>query len=115
MVITDRLDPVELARILHDSGLWETVAEVEAAAASREGFVIIAREGRHIDAAIGEYYLDDLGYIDDVPEPWAPYIDEERFGRDIRLDDAHGRAVDLIDDPSGLYGRDWRYYVIREV
>lgn len=113
MDVTDRLDRAEVVRILNDSGLWETVAEVDAVASDREAFTILAREGRHIDAALGEYYLTDCDYIADVPERWAPYIDEERFGRDIRLENEHGRAVDLLDDPTGSYGRDWRYYVIR--
>lgn len=114
MIVTDTLKTEELARILTDSGLWETTAEIETATANREGFTILAREGRHIDAAIGEYYLTDCGYIDEVPERWAVYIDEERFGRDIRLESSDGRAVDLLEDPTGRYGRDWRYYVIRE-
>lgn len=111
MDVTDRLDRAEVVRILTDSGLWETETAAEIGEMIdwqtakdpkyTEAFTIIAREGRHIDAAIGEYFLYDVGDIEDAPERWAPYIDDEKYGRDIRLSIDRGRAVDLLDDPTG--------------
>lgn len=115
MVITDRLEAPELVRILTDSGLWETPEEVREAVEKMEGFTVIAREGRHIDRAIGDYFIDDREFLaGEVPAQWVAYIDSEAVGRDIRLSGDNGRAVDLLEDPAGRYCRDWRYYVIRE-
>lgn len=115
MNVTERIEPSELFRILNDSGLWDSVEEIQEAVESREGFTVIEREGGHIDRAIGDYYIDDRDIMaGEVPANWAVYIDSEALGRDIRLSDYNGRAVDLIDDPTGLYGRDWNFYVIRD-
>lgn len=115
MEVKRTLSDEELFRILYESGLWETREEVETALSlsHRTNFDVIARDGGTIDSAIGEFFLDELGYIDRVPEHWAVYIDRERYGRDIRLGDARGRAVDELTDEAGRYGTDWKYFVIR--
>lgn len=113
MNIKNELDRAELVRILTESGLWETPEEVEDALEYRYNYDVIQRDGKTIDDAIAEFYLDDLGYIERVPVNWRPYIDYEKYGRDIRFSDAYGRAVDELEDASGRYGTDWRFYVIR--
>lgn len=114
MIVTDTLEPEELARILKASELWDDPEEIGEAVDSREGFVVITRNGKNIDSAIGDYYIDDGDVAGEVPARWVVYIDAEALGRDIRLSgEDGGRAVDLISDPSGMYGQDWRYYIIR--
>ena len=113
MNIKNELERAELVRILTASGLWETQEEVEDALEYRYNYDVLERDGKTIDEAIGEFYLEDLEYIEKVPARWRAYIDYEKYGRDIRLADAYGRAVDELEDASGRYGTDWKYYVIR--
>lgn len=115
MNVKKTLPDEELSRILYDSGLWETKADVDSALSTvyRLNFDVIARDGGTIDEAIASFYLDDLGYIDRVPKHWQEYIDRKKYGRDIRLSDKKGRAVYEIPDASGESGTDWKFYVIR--
>lgn len=113
MNVTITLERSELQGLLCDSGLWRTAEEVAEAVPYRYRYEVLTRdEGGTIDAAIASFYLDDLGYIDRVPKHWQEYIDREKYGRDIRLKDAHGRALYEVPHPSGR-GTDWRFYVIR--
>lgn len=115
MNITGRLERAELVRILNASDLWDSREEVEEAVDKMEGFVVLRREGRTIDDAIGNFFIDDRDLLaGEVPDRWIVYIDAEAVGRDIRLSGMNGRAVDELDDPSGRYGRDFLHYVIRE-
>lgn len=114
MNVKKTLPDSELFRIMYDSGLWETIADIDSALSLsyRLNFDVIARDGGTIDDAIASFYLDDLGYIDRVPKHWQEYIDRAKYGRDIRLSDEKGRAVYEISGTSGD-STDWQYYVIR--
>lgn len=114
MDITDRLERAELIRILKASELWESSEAVEEAVDKMEGFTVLRREGGHIDQVIGDFWVYELDFLaGQVPDSLLCYIDTEKIGRDIRITDESGRAVDELDDPAGRYGRDWLHYVVR--
>lgn len=114
MNITDKLEQEELLRVLIASSLWDTREEVEDAVEKMEGFVVLSGDGKPIDEAIGDYFIDDGDIAGSVPAQWVAYIDAEAVGRDIRVSGEAGRAVDLLEDPAGGYGGDWKYFVIRD-
>lgn len=114
MNLTKSLDREVIALILKDSGLWRPDESIEDAVPHFFRYDIIGRDdGGTIDEAIGEFFLEELGFINRVPKQWQYYIDRERYGRDIRLSRENGRAVYEIEDHSTRYGSDWQYYVIR--